>query len=411
MYKFELNLIFNLKIANKNMRKKIVSAILLSIISLTSFAQEDFDLKEFVREKNKLQGRVEHGYIITLENERKPGFIITSDDARNSKYIYYQKYKGAYPELLTITDIIGYGFESDLYTRFIIEMDTVFMKKLNNNEPFLYYSKANGVKQIYIKDANGLQILSSEKNQLREELKNIFTNCNEVEYLSKAIYNKTRLANILEYYAECNINKLPYFKFGVFGGSKLSGINFKDNRIQSFGANSPLLIVSNLDFDAAISYHFGLYADILFIESFNFTFHPEFEYSNSKYKFNGDVEVLNSASYPNLQNGELTLNVSYFNFDLYFRYNTLRKNTSFIFDLGPILTYSIPKVEIESTEVEFDFNRFMLGVGGNLGIETQVFDKYNLTTGLNANYLFSSGEGETTKFSTWNVGVFVGFGF
>lgn len=393
------------------MRKKILSAIFLSIVCLISYSQEDFDLKEFVREKNKLQGRVEHGYIITLENERKPGFIITSDDARNSKYIYYQKYKDAYPELLTINDILGYGFESDLYTRFIIEKDTVFMKKLNNNEPFLYYSKANGVKRIYIEGTNGLQLLSSEKDQLIKELKNTFTNCDEIEYLNKAIYNKTRLTNILEYYARCNKQKLPYFKFGIFGGSKISGIQFKDNTFQSYGTNAPLVIISNLDFDPAVSYHFGLYADVLFTNNFNLTFHPEFEYSNSKYKFNGDVEVLNSASYPYLQDGELTLTVSYFNFDLYFRYNTLRKNTSLIFDLGPILSYNIPKVEIESTEVEFDFNRFMLGVGGNIGFETPVFNGYNLTTGLNANYLSSTGEGETTMFSTWNVGVFVGFGF
>lgn len=393
------------------MRKKILSAILLSIIYLISYAQEDFNLKEFVSEKNKLQGRVEHGYIITLENERKPGFIITADDARNSKYIYYQKHKGAYPEMLTTNNILGYGFENDLYIRFIIEKDSVFMKKLNSNEPFLYYSKANGVKQIYIEDANGLKLLSSDKGKLVEELKETFTNCDEAEYLNKAIYNKTRLTNILEYYASCNTQKLPYFKFGVFAGSKISGIQFKDNTFQSYGANAPLVIASNLDFDLAVSYHFGLYADVIFTKNFNLTFHPEIEYSNSKYKFNGNVEVLNSASYPNLQDGELTLNISYFNFDLYFRYNTLRKNTSFIFDFGPILSYNIPKVEIESTEVEFDFNKFMLGVGGNVGIETPVFDKYNLTTGLNANYLFSSGEGETTKFSTWNVGVFVGFGF
>jgi hypothetical protein len=393
------------------MRKKIQSAILLTIICLASFAQEDFDLKEFVREKNKLQGRVEHGYIITLDNERKPGFIITSDDARNSKYIYYQKYKGADPEILSVKDILGYGFESDLYNRFIVEQDTVFMKKLNKNKPFLYYSKSNGVKQIYIEGSSGLKLLSNNKDQLIQELRNNLTNCDETEYIHKAIYNKTRLSNILEYYGHCNTQKLPYFKFGVFAGSKLSEIQFKDNTFQSYQTNAPLVIVSNLNFDAAISYYVGLYADILFSKSFNVTFHPELEYANSRYKFMGDIEVLNSASYPNLEGGKLILNVSYFNFDLYFRYNTLKKNTSLIFDFGPILSYNIPKVEIESTEVEVDFNNFMLGIGGNIGVETPVFDKYNLTTGLNANYLFSSGEGETTKFSTWNVGLFVGFGF
>ncbi len=393
------------------MRKKILSAILLSIICLTSYSQEDFNLKEFVSEKNKLQGRVEAGYIINLQNERKPGFIITSDDARNSKYIYFQKYKGAYPELLTINNILEYGFENDSYIRFILDKDTVFMKKLNTQEPYLYYNKSNGIKKFYIESENGLQLLPNEKQQLIQEIKKHFNNCANVDYMDKATYNKYRLANILDYYATCSDKKIPYFKVGIFAGSKLSGIQFKDNSIQSFGTNAPLVIASDLNFDAAVSYHVGLYADLLFMNNYNFTFHPELEYSNSKYKFKGDVEILNSASYPNLQNGELTLNVSYFNFDLYFRYNTLRKNTSLLFDFGPILSYNIPKAEIKSTEIEFDFNKFMMGVGGNLGVETPVFKSYNLTTGVNANYLFSSGEGETIKFSTWNVGVFVGFGF
>lgn len=393
------------------MRKKILPTILLSIVFFISYAQEDFNLKEFVREKNKLQGRVEHGYIITLKNERKPGYIIISDDARNSKYIYYQKYKDAYPDSLTVNDIISYGFGNEIYTRLIIETDTVFMKKINEKEPFLYYCKINGHKTFYIEDDKKLHKLPKEKEGLIQELKKHFNECENFEYLNMAIHNKNRLTNILDYYTNCNTNKLPYFKYGIFAGSKVSGLVFSNNSFQSFGSNVPLLKVSNIKFDPAFSYNFGLYLDMLIVENYNWTFHPEIEYVASNYKFTGDVEILNASTYPNLVNSELTLSVSYINLDLFFRYNSLRKNTSFIFDVGPILSYNIPKAEIGSTEVEFDFNKFMLGVGGNFGIETPVFNKYNLTTGLNANYLFSSGEGETIKFSTWNIGIFLGFGF
>lgn len=383
----------------------------MALLSLATYAQEDFNLKEFVSEKNKLQGRIEAGYIINLQNERKPGFIITSDDARNSKYIYFQKYKGAYPDSLTVDDIISYGFGNEFYTRFVIETDTVFMKKMNEQEPFLYYCKINGERAFYIEDDNGLHKMPKEKQELIKELKKRFNQCENFEYMNKAIHNKNRLANILDYYSNCNTKKLPYFKYGIFAGSKVSGLVFSDNSFQSFGSNVPLLKISNIKFDPAITYNVGLYLDMLIIDNYNWTFHPEIEYTGSKYIYTGDIEILNSSMYPNLVGKELSLSVSYINLDLFFRYNTLAKNTSLIFDIGPILSYYIPKAELESTEVEFDFNTFMMGVGGNLGVETPVFKTYNLTTGINANYLFSSGEGETIKFSTWNVGVFVGFGF
>ncbi|MFC2104406.1 hypothetical protein ACFLS4_03525 [Bacteroidota bacterium] len=383
--------------------KKVIF-VAFSFISVFSYSQVE---NATVKEDGSISG-----YIITKQNEQKPGYIFISNNEANSEYVDYLKFRNAPKERLTKNDISGYGYDNIVYELKPCRNDSVFMQRINNVEPFVYYYKGKDIKEIYIENGENFSLLPSDKSELVEELKRLFNDCNEVlDQMEYASYNKKRVSNILVYYNECSNKKLPYFKIGVITGYMFNNISFNNSSFKSYYESGPMVSVIKPSFEQRSGYNIGIFFDVPFLENkFNWTFHTEIEFSKVKYDFTGQANLVNDWDYPDLVNKDLDFEMKYYNANIFFRYNSLRKKASLYTDFGPVLSICKDIMKLGNTDVDFNLNQFMIGMGAGIGIDYPIFNKYTLNAGLKANYLFSAGGEEYEKFRVWNWGFALGIG-
>ena len=378
--------------------------VLFYLIYISTYAQVD---NSTVRKDGTIPG-----YIINKQNEYKAGFLVVSNDEANSEYVDFLKFRKAPKERLTKNNISGYGYNNIIYELMPYKNDSVFLQRLNKQEPYLYYYKGKEIKEFYIKKEEELCLLPENRSKLVSELKSTYNNCDAVlDQMEYATYNKNRLSNILIFYNDCSNKKLPYFKVGILSGYMFNNIKFSNSSIRSYYESGPIISVTDPSFEQRCGYGLGIYFDALFLENkYNWTLHSEIEFSKVKYDFIGKATIVNFWDYSDLINKDLDLEMNYYNANIFFRYNSLRKKVSIYTDFGPVISYIKENSKIDKTEIDFHLNNFMIGFGTGIGIDYPIFSRFNLNIGLKGNYLLPAGGEEYEKFRVWNWGLALGIG-
>jgi hypothetical protein len=395
---------------------RILLAAIISFAYLSLFSQNNNSENEIGRllnvEETTSVSKLEKGYIITKKNEYKACFIHVGNENNNWEFVDYQKFKTTKPARLTKDDISGYGYEDVYYELMPYKEDSVFMLKINNKEPFLYYYKTKDEKKFFFKKGEEFKLLPENKQDLITTLKEEYIECDfildQIKYVS---HNKTRLSNILLLNEKCINKKLSYFKYGIGTSYLLTDLKLYSSAITSFNPGGLVVFMNEMSFEKQSGFNLNFFMDVPFIENnFYWTIHPEIEYIKAKYTYSGVVQV-DDFLFPELIGENLDLQINYFNINVFFRYNSLRKKASFYTDFGPILSLNSSKSTINQTEIELNLNNFMIGFGLGLGVDYPIFKTSSINVGLKANYLFPAGGEELEKFKVWNLGVAAGFAF
>ncbi|MCK5168275.1 MAG: hypothetical protein KAQ75_00240 [Bacteroidales bacterium] len=267
------------------LKTKLLSIVIL-LISTNLIAQEDLTIYE------KQKASAKAGYIITKNNEYKGVRIFKGTDKDNSEYVIYMEHRNAPVKKYSKYDISEYGYEDVVYETVERNGDIVFMRRMNDSIPYLYYYKSKGIKEFYIKSNEQYELLPQKKKELVNSLNNRYQDCSLTPKITKlAIYNKKRLNNVITHLNNCDDQKIPLFKIGAF-----------------YNLSKAVDMSDNIDVSELL-YSYGLFLDIPFSsKNPNVSFHPELELT----KDNEDVFFTN----------------------VLFRFNTLRHNTSFYNEFG-----------------------------------------------------------------------------
>lgn len=369
---------------------KTTTVILVTIFSLfylTSKSQNDNPVIEEYKEAMN----AEKGYVITQDDEFKQGYIILSKDINNSEYVDFLKFIKAKPERYNIYDIKEYGFNEVVYVTIPYNNDIVFMRRMNTNEPFLYYYKSKEVKEFYVKKNDELVMLPSEKSELREFLSEELKSCDiSIKNSKLAIYNKQRLGFIFERNSNCDNSRIPFFSYGVYIGGGMSKLTLDPSTIFTyFEPNSSTGVISvkvgSVDFNPQSGFSGGFFADIpLTVYGGKLSFHPELEFKRNAYNFKKVI------------NDEFGFDINYYSSNLFARYKSLNRKFAAFIDFGFI--YSILDVNnsyylntFSNTKYELDpkLENSIFGLGIGAGMSFPFSTRNSLDVSVRYSYLYS----------------------
>ncbi|HAF29371.1 MAG TPA: hypothetical protein DCG75_10030 [Bacteroidales bacterium] len=387
-------------------KRQLIIIIFFSFLYLTSKSQDDNPvIKEYKEALN-----AEKGYIITQQNEYKQGYIIISKDVNNSEYVDFLRFIKAEPVRFTKSEIKEYGYDEVVYVTMPYNNDIVFMRKMNENEPCLYYYKSNDKKEFYIKKNNELILLPQDSKELRDFLQEEMSECNISEQNSKlAIYNKKRLAYIFERNSACNEKRIPFFNYGVYIGLGVSNLKMDPNRVVTFynenNSNPDYVSIAlgNFDYEYHIGYSGGFYADIpLDVYGGKLSFHPEILIKRTGYKFKNNYY------------GEFCFDVNYYMTNLFVRYRGLdRKKSAFVeFGFGYSLIYEKNLYYFYNlTNQKYDVNPMLGNTVYGLGLGVGMSFPFSVRNGvdLSLRYTFLYSQEKMPTVST--LDLIVGFSF
>ncbi|MDA3953780.1 MAG: hypothetical protein PF485_09040 [Bacteroidales bacterium] len=388
---------------------KNVNLALILIFSLFYLSSKSQDDNAVIKEyKDALNA--EKGYIITQNGEYKQGYIILSKDLNNSEYVDFLKFIKAAPERYTKNDIKEYGFNEVVYVTTPYKDDIVFMRRMNQNEPYVYYYKSREVTEFYVKKDGELLLLPPEKSELRVFLSEELKNCDiSIQNSKLAIYNKQRLNFIFERHSNCDVKRIPFFNYGIYIGAGINNLKLDPSRVfayYDYDSPKPGIVASqvgNLDYTPKTAIFAGFFADIpLTVNGGKLSFHPELEFRRKSYQFTKSI------------NGEFEFNISYYTANIFARYKSLDKKHVAFIDFGFI--YSILDVgnsfysnTTSNTKYNFDpkLNSSIYGLGLGAGMSFPFSVRNSVDVSLRYSYLISQSKMPTVS----NLDLVVGIAF
>lgn len=356
-------MVYNL-IIKRNYLKVFLAGI-LSLIYFVSYSQEN------ISEQDR---NIVKGYIITKDKKYRQGFIIESTEKENSQFIYFLEHKNSQPTKLDENDIIVYGYGDKVYELMPFLNDSVFMQKLNFQDPILYYLNERAHRIFFVKSGNKFEIIPSKKDELQEYLKKELEDCKEsLDNINIARYSKNRLEYIFKRNENCSSDRIPKFTFGVYTGLSFSKLRLNQEVVYKYGTD----IYFNLE-DIDYKWESGGFVNI-FIDlpidanEGKLFFHPEFQLSKSKYNFEKN-------------NINFGFNINYYTVNGFLRYKNLDKRKALFIDFG--LMYSSIEVTKSYIMDEYLFHQlanYLIGVGVGAGVS--INDSFDI--GFRSSYSLS----------------------
>lgn len=316
------------------------------------------------------------GYIITKDNEYHQGFLLYGSEKENTRFIYFKKSKNSKPERLNNKQVNAFGNGDKHYELVPFSVDSVFMQKLNQQYPLVYYLHTDSGNFFYIKTPDRFDKIPSNKEDLRAFLTNEMINCNHsLENIKHATYKKKYLHYLFERNEECSSDRIPAFSYGMYTGIKFNKLKLNDEVVYKYGSDI-YFTLEEIDYIWKTGGVIAFFLDFpLSVMDGKISFHPEIQYERSTYDFvKQDIEI------------DFGFDINYYTANCFLRYKTLDKKKPLFADFG--FCYSaidVTNAYIKDQELFHQMADYLIGISFGGGVSIR--NKYDIA--LRSNYSLS----------------------
>lgn len=329
-----------------------------------------------IKNKNYENKEIVKGYIITKDNKYQQGFLLYGTEQENTHFIYFKEYKKSKPLRLDGYQVNAFGSACKNYELMPLNGDSVFMQKMNQQYPVVYYLHNDSGKLFYIKTQEKFEQIPANEDDLREFLTNEMINCkHSLENIKQAGYKKKYLHYLFERNEECSSDRIPAFRYGIYAGIKFNKLKLNDEIVYKYGSDV-YFTLEDIDYMWQSGGLISIFLDFpLSTMEGKFSFHPEIQYEKSNYDFTHHDPEINFG-----------FELNYYTANCFLRYKTLDKQKALFADFG--FCYSaidVSNAYIEDQELFHQLADYLLGVtvGGGISIHNR-FD-----VALRSNYSLS----------------------
>jgi opacity protein-like surface antigen len=297
------------------MRAKLyILTLLIFTVPLKVFAQSNF---------------VQEDSITTVGVE-----LVDGGDRLNSQYCQIKKFGDTHQ--YSPYQIKKYGFDNG---RVYVSKDIniadssvkrAFLEQLVDDKTTLYYYKGKTIKTFFIQKDSTLFIELpkhdglNKRNNFRKKLIDITSDCQNVSDAVKLVsYNKNSLSKLIYRYNNCELSPFPFPRFGLIAGYGFTKLNTSSANEISY--------LSEINYKYDGGYILGFFFDYPILSS-DFSFHPEFLYSENGFSYNlhdsnKDIDVI--------------INTTSLSVPLFIRYTWPSKKSRPFVELGGIYSYNM----------------------------------------------------------------------
>ncbi len=316
------------------------------------------------------------GYIIRKNNTYQQGFIIYGTDRDNTQYIHFLQFKNDAPVKLSGKEIIAYGSGDIRYDLMPFNGDSLFMQKLNDKNPAVYYLKHEKDNLFFIKTESKFELIPKSKNVLREYLADEMRSCDQsLENIKKAKYQKKCLKYIFKRNENCSPDRIPAFNYGIYTGVKFNTLRLNDEVVYKYGSDI-YFTLEDIDYMWQTGGLLVLYFDFpLNVMDGKISFHPELQYEKSSYEFiNHDLKI------------DFGFDINYYTANCFLRYKNLHKKKALFADFG--FCYSsidVSNAYIVDQELFHQLADYLIGV--SIGGGVSIHNRFDIA--LRSSYMLS----------------------